>query len=178
MAFADSLKETVESVFGIPLETLYGTDSMKNGPSPVLWEDVSKEINMIHRPMDTRPHEALTVRELLQIFGTDVCRRFYKNFWCDLTFRTIEKTYSNNPYVLISDVRFPNEADGIRERGGLVIRLTRNWVSKDAHSSEIALDSYEDFDIIIDNKDLSIEESQVILLEKLKEKGITFDAIH
>lgn len=59
--------------------------------------------------------------------------------------------------TIVSDCRFPNEADAGRARGGVVIRLNRKDARKDAHGrdpnhiSETALDNYEYFDLVIDN---------------------------
>jgi len=45
--------------------------------------------------------------------------------------------------VVIADVRFPNEADAIKQRGGKVIRVNRhNHSAVNRHKSEIAMDNY------------------------------------
>ncbi|MFA6327736.1 MAG: hypothetical protein WCX15_02545, partial [Bacilli bacterium] len=62
---------------------------------------------------------------------------------------------------IITDVRFPNEVDAIRERGGIIIRVNRKhgyntpdgkWKEMpiNYHASETALDNYN-FDYIIEN---------------------------
>ena len=68
------------------------------------------------------------------------------------------------PSWCITDVRFPNEVKAIKEKDGIIIRINRetDYVSK--HSSEIALDNYEDFDYTIDNNNC-ID----CLIEKVKE---------
>tara|TARA_R110002020_G_scaffold380110_1_gene591298 strand:+ start:38 stop:904 length:867 start_codon:yes stop_codon:yes gene_type:complete len=74
------------------------------------------------------------------------------------------------PNWIITDVRFPNEAQAIKDRGGIVIRVNRLEVDKfttnfpqTLHPSETALDDYE-FDHVIDNNG-SIED----LVEKVKQ---------
>ena len=69
-----------------------------------------------------------------------------------------------HPNWSITDTRFPNEVKAIKEKDGIVIRINRetNYVSN--HSSEIALDDYEDFDYTIDNNNC-ID----CLIEKVKE---------
>lgn len=69
-----------------------------------------------------------------------------------------ERSINGKPVVtIVSDCRFPNEADAGRARGGVVIRLNRKDARKDAHGrdpnhiSETALDNYEYFDLVIDN---------------------------
>jgi hypothetical protein len=87
------------------------------------------------------------VRRLLQVFGTEVGRNIFgENIWVDLCLNSI---HSNR--AVISDVRFPNEADKIKERGGVVWRVNRPQVNAlNSHASETSLDDY-DFDCIIDN---------------------------
>lgn len=97
---------------------------------------------------------------------------------------TLCETEANSLNWIITDVRFPNEVQAIKDRGGIVIRVNRpetwkstgcvimdmssNDRSKDVvikyteHPSETALDDYE-FDIVVEN-DGSIEE----LVEKVK----------
>ena len=68
------------------------------------------------------------------------------------------------PNWIITDVRFPNEAKAIKDRGGVVIRVNRplerlgnsklpklRHTSITQHPSETALDDYDDFDYVIEN---------------------------
>lgn len=63
-------------------------------------------------------------RLALQLIGTDTLRNhFNEGLW----FMTLENRIRNNPdqHVVISDVRFPNEIEFIRNRGGIMIRVNR-----------------------------------------------------
>jgi hypothetical protein len=88
------------------------------------------------------------IRGLLQRFGTEVGREMFdENFWVDYALNSIE----DGSKVVISDVRYPNEADAIRELGGKVFRVERNGVfAANEHASEHALDGYK-FDGKIEN---------------------------
>jgi hypothetical protein len=88
------------------------------------------------------------VRRLLQVFGTEVGREMFGgNFWIDQAFKQIDPAAN----VVIADVRFPNEADAIKARGGTVIRINRHNLSAvNGHKSEHALDNYM-FDHVIYN---------------------------
>lgn len=88
------------------------------------------------------------VRRLLQVFGTEVGRNMFgENFWIDQAFKQIE----DNDRVVIADVRFPNEADAIKQRGGIVWRINRHNLSAvNSHKSEHAMDNYM-FDHVIYN---------------------------
>ena len=70
------------------------------------------------------------------------------------------------PSWCITDVRFPNEVKAIKKKDGIVIRINRESDYNSTHSSEIALDNYEDFDYTIDNNnciDCLIESIKEIL---------------
>jgi hypothetical protein len=60
--------------------------------------------------------------------------------------------------TIVTDVRYPNEVDYIKQAGGAVIRLEgdpakiRENSKRDLnHSSEIALDDYRDWDVLYEN---------------------------
>lgn len=117
----------------------------------------------------------LTPRLLLQLLGTECGREIiHPNIWCNALFSDykpintrVHGIYLNErgniavpseliyPNWIITDVRFPNEADAILERGGKLIRLTRTTEVPEEianHPSETALDNYNKFDYIIDNR--------------------------
>ena len=87
------------------------------------------------------------VRRLLQIFGTEVGREMFgENFWVDLVLNNLKSFHT-----VISDVRFVNEADAIRAKGGQIWRVNRLGIGPvTGHSSEVSLDNYN-FDCIINN---------------------------
>jgi len=124
-AFADVLKEFAVDVLGLEHNQVYGTNEEKNSPTHLLWENMPTGNNK--GPM--------TGREVLQYFGSDICRKMYENIWFDACIRRIKK--DNPELALISDVRFPNEIQGVQKEGGIVFGLPRDIVNgKDTHSSE------------------------------------------
>src|SRR5690606_23203263 len=68
------------------------------------------------------------------------------------------------PNWIISDVRFPNEVKSIKDKEGIILRVTRPGIeNNDNHSSETALDDYKEFDWVLNNDaDIST------LIEKVK----------
>jgi hypothetical protein len=88
------------------------------------------------------------IRPLMQRFGTEVGREMFgQNFWVDLALSRIP----DGGKVVFADVRFPNEANAIRDLGGEIWRVEREGVvAANAHISERALDDYM-FDSIIAN---------------------------
>ena len=100
----------------------------------------------------------ITVRELLQKFGTAIRNEVCDDFWVKACLKDFE---DDNNY-LITDVRFKSEAKGITDKGGIIIRVNREGAGAGNHISEVDLDDYN-FDWIIDNNG-SMED----LLQKVK----------
>ena len=91
-------------------------------------------------------------RKLLPEVGCSV-RDYDQDFWITRTIWKIkELTIANiGSNFVITDVRFRNEARILKEQGAVVIRLERQGAIKSTHISETELDSYTEFDSIIDN---------------------------
>ena len=184
-SFADPLKSICMQVLGLSYEQCYGKDEDKNTETDLQWQNMPGVItpvlaSMLDKGQPTITNEHLkkeygidvhqtgymTAREVLQYVGSNLFRKMSNDVWVDTTLRKIEK---DNPMVaIVSDVRFPNEVEGIQQNGGSVIRLTRA-PHPDTHISETALDDYEGFDYVLDNKDMSIYE-QTMELEKILAK--------
>jgi len=158
-SFAASLKEIACGLFGLTKKQCYGTDADKNSPTWIKWEDM---------PGYTGGETGrMTAREFLQVFGTDICRHIYTDIWTDRTMRSIRE--EGSLMAVISDCRFPNESKAIQKAGGKVIKLTRG-INGDSHSSESSVDDIE-YDAIIDNKELSLMETNVKVISLLEEWG-------
>lgn len=85
-------------------------------------------------------------RAFLQYFGTEVMRRYNDNIWIDSTLSDCGEN------AIISDVRFPNEAKAIRDRGGIIIKVVRPGCGgNDGHASETSVNAIEgDYTIVND----------------------------
>jgi hypothetical protein len=107
----------------------------------------------------------MTVRDLLQKLGTDAIRDgLHTNAWVNALMSDYTPTqvqwsdgplggYEDGPIPnwIITDTRFPNEAQAIKDAGGLVIRVDRPGVKPiNDHPSEVGLDSWK-FDYKIAN---------------------------
>lgn len=83
-----------------------------------------------------------TIREMLQVVGTNVIRKYNSNWHVDQMREEI-LSYDNNTMVVIDDVRFPNERQAIEELGGIVLFIIRpsfDYISN--HISETSLKWY------------------------------------
>ncbi|APC43303.1 hypothetical protein Joe_63 [Streptomyces phage Joe] len=110
------------------------------------------------------------VRRLLQRAGTEAGRKVLgAQVWVNALMNDFD---AENEALVVTDVRFPNEADAIREAGGVVVRIERPGVGPHTdpggwvHESDVALDHY-DFDVTVKN-DGTIEELHDRLLSVTK----------
>ena len=80
------------------------------------------------------------IRRLLQRLGTEAGRQtLWDSIWIDAALHDLDP---NGNYV-VTDVRFPNEAAAITERGGRLVRIIRDGVGPaNMHASETSLDDY------------------------------------
>lgn len=114
--FADPLKAAVRVMFGLTREHTDGA---------------LKE--------QTIPHLGVSPRRLMQTLGTEWGREVIAD---DLWLRVADKVLADveeqgAPGVVISDVRFPNEAEWVRSRGGQVVEIIRpDTEAVAAHVSE------------------------------------------
>jgi hypothetical protein len=100
----------------------------------------------------------MTVREFLQKLGTDALRTgLHDDVWVNALmadYKPIEYGDDEQPHLpnwIITDCRFPNEAQVIKDKGGIIIRIDRPEVSAiNNHSSEVGLDNWK-FDYKIAN---------------------------
>ena len=96
----------------------------------------------------------LSVGEMFQIVGTDAIRdNLSENAWVYSLFNNIK----DGENIIITDVRFKNEAYSILNRGGYLIRLTGEPKDvkdnrKTEHKSETELDNFNMFDLFFENK--------------------------
>jgi hypothetical protein len=104
------------------------------------------------------------VRRLLQVFGTEVGRNLFgETFWIDQAFKRAEE-YER---VVFSDVRFPNEATAIQQRGGDVWRINRhNHLGVNGHKSEHAMDNFMFKHVLYNDGTIDDLSDEVFMLAK------------
>jgi len=73
----------------------------------------------------TIEYEMLTPRNLMQLIGTNAGRNIvHPSIWINATMIEYEKE-NKYPNWIITDLRFPNEAEAIKKRNSILIRLER-----------------------------------------------------
>lgn len=86
----------------------------------------------------------ITPREFLQMCGTEMFRKVWRDdVWVQLARKRIKalrdsiaNDESRHVIAFIPDVRFPNEADMIKNEGGIMIRVARAGIQEMNHASE------------------------------------------
>lgn len=85
------------------------------------------------------------VRRTLQRLGTESIRSLDDQFWIRTAFARINALREAGTPVVVTDVRYPNEADAIRDAGGYLARIVRDLPADgDEHASEKSLDDYHE----------------------------------
>jgi hypothetical protein len=115
LGFADPLYAALAAALGVPVATLHDR-ATKELPLPV----------------------GKSVRQLLQTLGTEWGRQLVRqDLWVWRARQRIEEAgRAGVPLVAVSDVRFRNEVDAIRELGGEVWWVHRPGLGEGQHISE------------------------------------------
>lgn len=133
-----------------------------------LWESVKS--GAVTTGYDRTP----VVRTALQYWGTETRRAQDDNYWIKKALSNALTLIAEGKTVYVTDSRFPNEVAAVADAHGVTIRLTvspeeqeRRINSRDGlqisesarnHVSELALDDYTDFHVIVDTDTLNAHE--------------------
>jgi hypothetical protein len=144
MAYAHELKLRVQKDFDLSYEQLWGTEKE-------FADERYRRPEWKHLDGGTVTH--WTPREIMQNYG-----QFYRTidygFWVKYLFGVIKQNDYKN--VIITDIRYPNEAQPIVDSDGYVIKITRGnkaEIHNQYHSSEISMAKYDKIDFIVGNND-------------------------
>lgn len=163
-AFADPLKKFAESI-GFTHDQLHGTQEQR------------LQINRFWN---------ISAREFMQKFGSEVCRDTLPKIIPAMEMRNhtiwarvMEQHISRFPLLVISDGRFPDEAQLVKDSGGTLVRIVRDSprVQTDytCHKSEV-LNQTITADFTIENNG-SIDDLETALLSVLKSMGLKLEKI-
>lgn len=166
--FADKLKEITSLLTGCHIEQLE-SEEFKNSPLSKEWwyyKHIFRDTKIPYRSQKVPFWYILikpTYRIFMQKLGTDCGRNMlHPNIWVNTTMQG----YKLGDNWIIPDVRFENEINAIRQKGGSIIRVNRKTKIKDKHSSETSLDNYNNFSWVIDNnstlEDLFLEVYKIL----------------
>ena len=164
--FAAKLKLVAQILTGVPAYR-FEDRKFKESEMPSEW-------NVLEQSGRYKTSKPMTYRTLLQKLGTEAMRNgLHTNVWVNALFadyKPFGKTFKDvspvtgvvtfdtvgvHPNWIITDMRFPNEFDAVKKRGGITIYVHRPDTHSlqsmiEVHESETALDNHE-FDYAIIN---------------------------
>jgi hypothetical protein len=152
VSFADLLYRSAAAALGVTVEELYRwkvDDTVRIAIQQ--WTDYGEGVwKTLH---------TLNFRQYLQYYGTEAHRDIFgSDFWVDaVDLRHDPHHFGASRFLVVTDVRFVNEAEAIREYGGVIVELvgpTEVEQAGDTHASETPLPR-ELVDFVIDNSDRS-----------------------
>lgn len=160
IAFADPLRAMALAIDPyVNLRVEYGPGPITEGPrhdesdNSISARGPCKVIPMrlseaIKRSNWTDAKRIPEVRRLLQRIGTEAVREIIgPDTWIEIA----ERSIGPNKRVVITDVRFANEAEMIRRRGGLICWVKRTAAANQSHNSHVSEQYPFDVDCHIDN---------------------------
>jgi len=163
----DEIKATVLRLFDAKPQQVYGDQASKLEPLPC----------------------GLTGREAMQELAESV-RRIWPMAWIHAWSQRVDEAYAEYGLVpiIVADVRRRLEAEAILDRGGIVLRLTRNsgprlsrpsWrciflgrAPVAEHITETDMDDWDGFTAVIDNAHMSEDETNTAALDECRKAGI------
>lgn len=147
ITFADRLKNFIAAVFP---EVAARVDA-------VGWEEAKEQIE---------------VRRALQAVGQAAKEHIHPDVW--IISALGDMSIYEGERLVITDVRFFNEADVVTDRNGMMVRICRDGVGPaNDDASEISMDRYDRYFAVIPN-DGSIED----LRSKIRESLIEWSTLH
>ena len=115
------------------------------------------------------PALGVSYRAMVQTLGTEWGRSLRPDFWLSIADAYMDDLVAQegSPQFVMSDVRFANEAQWVREREGVIWRINRpDLESVRPHISEIEMESLAP-EVVIHNNG-TLDDLRAIVLEQLE----------
>ena len=142
IAFADALREEVCNAFDVS-NVFFHERQLKESPSPIFAFGRSADRlfrdRVYHLGLDL--NQPRSPREVLQVWGTEYRRAADPQYWVGQAAHQVQSLFRRGRMrVVITDVRFPNEAQWVRSMGGEIWRVHRMVsLAAGAHQSDVAM---------------------------------------
>lgn len=134
LSFAKPLKKFISNYFGYTYDEI---EVLKNS------NEYLKDISFKGEPV--------TMRQLLQLTAEEFKNLYGKDFWLNRLKPLIDFNNTNKIYI-ITDVRFENEYDFLKDNGGIMLYVIRDEINDYKHISEKPL--HKAYDSIIFNRSI------------------------
>lgn len=104
-------------------------------------EDAGGDWDRLKEGSEDASQQVVTeIRRLQQMLGTEVARNMIsQTIWVDTAMQLVKQLRQSGTPVVISDIRFDNEAQAVRVAGGVVVEIYRPSLedrATDGHASE------------------------------------------
>lgn len=132
-AFADRMRTAILALDPI---VDYDVDGLDYGHADITPNRLSEIVQALGWDGAKRTYDE--VRRLLQRFGTEAGREIHgENCWVDALLRD----WNRAERLVVTDVRFPNEAEAIQRHNGLVVKILRPGLAPlpGGHASEAGI---------------------------------------
>ncbi|WP_323162842.1 hypothetical protein [Stenotrophomonas maltophilia] len=129
----DTLARELQADLGLPIDSFAAP--LRKFVADLAGMGGNLDVLEVHKETPIPWLDGVTARQMMQTVGTEWGRQMvHPDLWVRALFARLPAG------GIIPDVRFPNEAEAIRQRGGVVIRVSRPGYGKgDSHASEAPL---------------------------------------
>ncbi len=144
VSFADTLKDSAAA----SLNMSRGLLEYLKGAEDIHFEIPKMSIMSSSLPSDVKAelsHWKLNMRQYLQLYGTEAHRDIFgDDFWIDMALP--KNLDHSNKILVVTDMRFPNEIERVRELGGITVKVVRDARTLHGnHPSEQDVDHLVDY---------------------------------
>lgn len=167
VAFADKLRDMIYALNPLVRQHWTGSITGESVSHNVFLKDVIDKFGWGGYKETVYGDE---IRRLLQRLGTEAGRQtLWDSIWIDAALTGLPA----DAKVVVSDARFFNEFDAVRERGGYIWRIEREGVGPaNDHASELEAVSYPHFSMTLNNNG-TLEEYQNLVRKTYESKQYT-----
>tara|TARA_R110000744_G_C19371770_1_gene563199 strand:- start:55854 stop:56519 length:666 start_codon:yes stop_codon:yes gene_type:complete len=188
MSFADPLKKIIDKYLGAVTRTeddrdevqeffVYDKNLFKVG-NYLGWDSTQTALFIVRfstvmeqyrtNRCDAGDTYRVSYRTFIQLLGTDVCRHIEEGVWTRLLAEKLDGLDSD---VVVTDVRFDNEAELIEQMSGYVVEVVNSNAKEYGHSSETRISDKYISSVIVNDSSLVELESMVYKLLEGEENG-------
>lgn len=171
-SFATPLRKECEDFFRFLTHNNVGLENLRKHFN-LTTDEFNNVLEIIKDEKVLNPYlRTPAMRKLLQYWGTDIRRNKDENYWVDKTIKDIKELLNKGKNVYLTDARFFNEFQAIKDIGGTLVYLEtddeeriKRIIARDNikpskevlnHASEQDWKIFNDYDIIINTTKVGI----------------------